>query len=340
MLIRKTLALCAAVLASLLAMAPMTSHAQELVLRMAMLGLPMSSYTEAARAVPDRIAKATNNRVKVEIYDSLIPGGQLHTAVRDGRVDVAAIVNVYLSSEDPRITLSNLPGLVETTEEYKKLHRSYWGGEMARIWSEKYNSISLVDGVWLPQMVLSRTPIRTLEDFKGKKIRVHNTEVAFLMNAIGAKSTPIAANEMLAAMDRGVVDAVITSPAVGFGLGFGDVAKHLQAWPIASRAGWSIVINKDAWEKVPKDLHEPIRTAMRQLEDERYQRYDAYLAEILAKWKEKGVEMYAVPESEGDRVLDPKYTKVVFDAWSKRMKELNLDGDEILQKARAALAAK
>lgn len=339
MLRRRAAVVCGVLLASLLSVTASAANAQELVLRMAMLAVPTSAYSEASRALPERIAKATNNRVKVELYDSLIPGGQLHTAVRDGRIDISAIVNVYLSSEDPRITLSNLPGLVETVEDFRKLHRNYWGDELARVWSERYNSISLLDGIWLPQMVLSRKPIHTLEDFNGLKVRVHNTESAYLINAIGARSTPIAASEMVTALDRGVVDAVITSPAVGFSLGVADVATHMQAWPIASRAGWSIVINKAAWEKVPADLREPIRAAMRELEEERYQKHDAYLAEILAKWKEKGVEMYEVPQSEGERVLDAKYTQSVFDAWHKRMKELGLDGEGILRKARAAVAA-
>jgi len=318
-------------------LAAAAGQAQEHKLRMAMLAIPMSNYTEAAKAVPARIEQATNGRVKVELYDSLIPGNQLHTAVRDGRVDISAIVNVYLSSEDPRITMSNLPGLVETVADYRKLHQAYWGAEMAKVWGEKYNSIPLTDGVWLPQMVLSRKPIRTLEDFKGLKIRVHNTEVAFLINAIGARSTPIAAGEMLQALDRGVVDAVITSPAVGFGLGFGDVAKHLQLWPFATQAGWTIVMNRNSWEKLPADVRGPIQQTMRELEEERYRKYDAYLAEILGKWKEKGVELYQVPKAEGERAHDTKYVKPVYEAWNKRLKDLGVNGEEILQKAHAAL---
>lgn len=313
------------------------ASAQEFTLRMAKLALPMSTYTEATKAVPDIISKATNGRVKVEVYDSLIPGSQLHTAVRDGRVDMAAIVNVYLSSEDPRITLSNLPGLVETLEDYKTLHDKYWGDLMQKVWRDKYNSVSLTDGVWSPQVILSKVPIRTVEDFHGLKIRVHNTEVAFLVNALGARSTPIAAAEMLPALDRGVVDAVITSPAVGYGLGFADVAKYMQLWPFATRAGWSIVINQDSLSKLPDDVQEQIRTAMAQLEKDRYEQYDDYVSQILAKWRDKGVELYTVPAEEGEKALQEKYTAPVYDAWEKRMDEMGLDGQSILKNARQAL---
>lgn len=313
------------------------AQAQEVTLRMAMLAVPISAYTEAARAVPERVAKATGGRVKVELYDSLIPGNQLHTAVRDGRVDMSAVVNVYLSSEDPRITLSNLPGLVETVDEYKKLHDAYWGDVMNGVWRDKYKSTSLVDGVFMPQVILSKRPIQKIEDFKGLKVRVHNTEVAFLVNALGAKSTPISAAEMLPALDRGVVDAVITSPAVGLGFGFGDVAKHMALWPFATQGGWSIVINNASLEKIPAELREPIKKAMDELEEERYRRHDEYLASMLAKWKEKGVELYKVPEEEGRKALADNFTKPVYDAWYARLRTMGVDGEEIIKKSRAAL---
>lgn len=310
---------------------------QDYTLRMARLGLPLSNYTDVTNDIPEAISDATGGRVKVETYDSLIPANQFHSAIRDGRIDIAAMVNVYLSSEEPRVTLSNLPGLVETVDNYRILHDGFWGDLMESVWNERYNGTSLADGVWEPQVVISKKPIHKIEDFKGLKVRVHNTEVAFLINALGAKSTPIPAAEMLPALDRGVVDAVITSPAVAYGLGFSDVATNIQLWPFATRAGWSILFSRDSLAKLPEDLQQQIRTAMADLETKYYDNYDQNVAKILDLWKAKGVELYVVPDEEGRKALADQYTQASYDAWKARLAEMNVDGKEILSEARATL---
>lgn len=316
----------------------MTATAQDYTLRLAMIPAPKSAYSNTMHAIPERVAEATDGRVKVEVYDSLVPLNQLHTAVRDGRIDMSAIINTFLSSEEPRLTLSNLPGLVETMPEYRKLYDSYWGASMEQVFREKYNAVLLGHGVWAPQVLMSRVPLHTIEDLQGKKVRVHNTEVAFLINELGGRSTPLAPSEMLAGLERGVVDGVITSVVNGINFGFGDVAKHVQFWPFGTLTGWSIVINQDTWNKLPPDVQAQIRGAIDELIAEHLANFDNNVDEYLAKWREKGAEVYVVPEEERSRALSDKYTRPVFEAWDTRLDDMGLHGDQILQDAKAALA--
>ncbi len=68
----------------LLAGAP--ASAQDFDLTLAMLPSPHTAYGAMIATIPDRIAKATDGRVKITLNDSLIGGPQIAPAVRDGRV--------------------------------------------------------------------------------------------------------------------------------------------------------------------------------------------------------------------------------------------------------------
>jgi TRAP-type C4-dicarboxylate transport system substrate-binding protein len=304
-------------------------------LRMAVIPVPGSFYSKVSASVPERVAKATGGMVKVEMFDSLIPGGQLASAVREGRVDMAGVIHPYLSSEDPRLTLSHLPGLIDNSSEYQKVLSSSWGAEMDEIWLKKYNAVRLMDGIWAAQAVFSRKPIRKIEDFRGLKIRVHNTEAANLMTALGAKPTPVAANEMLPALERGVIDAIITSIDVAQGLRFGDVAKHVQMWSFSSRAGFAIVINANTWNKLPPAAQTAMRKEMADIQREHFAQYEADNAKIIAAWKADKVDYYEVPAAELKRLYDPKFVNPVYEAWIKRAE--SVDGKATAIRAQTVL---
>lgn len=246
---------------------------QPVSLRMATIPLPNSFYEEVTKKLPERIERATKGAVKVQIFDSLIPGNELAGAVRSGRVDMAALIHPYLSSEAPMLTLSHLPGLIDTAPEYYYALHTFWGDVMADIWRKKYGSEPLLEGIWATQVVWSMKPIRKVEDFRGLKVRVHNSETANLMTELGAKPTPIAAGEMLQGLERGVIDAIITSIDVAHGLGFGQVAKHGQVWHFSSRAGWAIAMNEAVWKKLPADVQRAVKQEMATIQKEFFESY-------------------------------------------------------------------
>ncbi len=313
------------------------ARAQEFDLTMAVIAGPGDAYAKLSGSVPERIAKATGGRVKITVNDSLVPGPQIAAGVRDNRVPMAATLHTYLAADEPRMGIFNLPGLVDGMAEYKFVGDAFWFEDIRKIWLEKYNAVDLAEGAWCIQQLFSKEPIHTIEDFKNKRIRVHNPQTAELMNALGAKPVPLALPEVMPSLERGVIDALFTSTCYGHGQEYWRVAKNVQNWKIGPITGWAILINKDVWAKIPADLQTKIRTEMNALQHEAQSEYYGFVRASMEDMKKQGVKFWVVPDSEGKRIFDPKYTQSSYDAWYKRAKAVGFDGEAYIQRVRQVL---
>ncbi|MBI1207153.1 MAG: C4-dicarboxylate ABC transporter substrate-binding protein [Azospirillum sp.] len=311
--------------------------AQDFDLTMGVLPAPNSLYTEMMQQVPKRIAAATGGKVQVTLNDSLVGGTQITAAVRDGRVPMSGALHTYLAGEDPRMGLFNLPGLVDNMADYTYLCQSFWCGDVERLWKENWNAVVLAEGAWCSQALFSKMPIRTLEDFKGKKLRVHNPQTAALMEAIGAKPAPLPLSEVPPALERGVIDGVFTSVCYGNGQEYWRLAKYVQNWKIGPITGWVIIINKDVWDSIPETLRTAIRKEMNALQQEALYDFYSHVNKAVSDMKAKGVELWTAPQSEVDRVAAPEYAKAAYQAFYDRAAQLGFDGKAYVQHARDVL---
>src|SRR3546814_15791994 len=81
-------------------------------------------------------------------------------------------------------------------------------------------------------IIHSKVPIRSIEDFKGRRMRVPGGMVAELFQAAGAKTTLLPGAEIFPALDKGTIDvAVYTRPATNYALGFPQVTKYISMGP-------------------------------------------------------------------------------------------------------------
>ncbi|MBL1422176.1 MAG: TRAP transporter substrate-binding protein DctP [Alphaproteobacteria bacterium] len=307
--------------------------AAELELTMGILSTPNSLYLKMMKQVPERVSRATNGQVKVILNDSLVGGTQITASVRDGRVPMSGALHTYLAAEEPRLGIFNLPGLVNNMAEYSYLCKAFWCGDVEALWAEKWNSVVLAQGAWCSQALFSKEPIRSLEDFKGKKLRVHNPQTAALMEAIGAKPTPLPLSEVPAALERGVIDGLFTSTCYGNGQEFWRVAPSVQNWHIGPITGWVIIINKDTWEKIPEEQRVAIQKEMDALEHEALYNFNSHVKTAVAEMEANGIEYWSAPQSEVDRVTAPEFAQTAYQSFYDRAAELGFDGEAYVQHA-------
>lgn len=316
---------------------PSQAFAQDFDLTMGVLASPNSLYTAMMDQVPERISRATDGKVQVTLNDSLVGGTQITAAVRDGRVPMSGALHTYLAGDDPRMGLFNLPGLVNNMAEYAYLCEGFWCEDVERLWEENWNSVVLAEGAWCSQALFSKEPIRTLEDFRGKVLRVHNPQTAALMEAIGAEPAPLPLSEIPPALERGVIDGVFTSTCYGNGQEYWRLAENVQNWQIGPITGWVVIINKDVWESIPEDLRTAIQAEMDDLEHEALYNFYDYVNAAVAEMEAAGVEYWTAPQSEVDRVTAPQYAEAAYQAFYDRAQELGFDGEAYVERARAVL---
>lgn len=313
------------------------AQAQDFDLTMGILSTPNSLYLKMMKQVPERFERATGGKVKVTLNDSLVGGTQITASVRDGRVPMSGALHTYLAAEEPRLGVFNLPNLINNMAEYSYLGESFWFKDVEQLWDEKWNSVVLAEGAWCSQALFSKEPIHTLEDFAGKKIRVHNPQTASLMNAIGAKPAPLPLSEVPSALQRGVIDGLFTSTCYGNGQEYWRVAPNVQNWKIGPITGWVIIINKDVWGEIPEDLRTAIRKEMADLQREALYGFYANVDAAVDEMRKAGIELWTAPQSEVDRVTADKYSAAAYQSFYDRAKEVGFDGEAYVEKARRAL---
>lgn len=330
--------LAAAAVACLMGFSATQALAQDSVdLTMGIIVSPGDLYSELTASVPERISQATDGQVTVAVSDSLVAPAQISSAVRDGRLPMSAALHTYLAAEEPRMGIFNLPGLINNIEDYTTVRDAFWAEDVARIWDEKWNAKVLAGGAWCTTRLFSKEPIHTLEDFKNKRLRVHNPQSAALMEALGAKPTPLPVSELMPALERGVIDGVFTSACVGNAMELWRVANNVQDWGLSPITGWAILMNKDQWESLSPDLQEDITAAMDDLEAEAFGNHTAFVQEALEEMKAKGADLWSASPELRDALADPSLTQPAYDSWYARAEEVGFDGKAYIAKIKDAL---
>ena len=91
-----------------------------------------------------------------------------------------------------------------------------------------------------PNIIHSKKPIRSIEDFKDLKLRVPGGMIAEGFAAIGAKTTLLPGGEVFSALEKGTIEAAdYTGPAVNWDLGFQQVTKYIWMGPVRARVDLS-----------------------------------------------------------------------------------------------------
>lgn len=308
-------------------------QAQGADLTMGVLPSPNSLYTRMMEQVPERISRATDGAVTVNLNDSLVGGTQITASVRDGRVPMSGALHTYLAAEDPRMGIFNLPGLINNMAEYAYLCESFWCGDIETLWEERWNSVVLAEGAWCSQALFSKEPIRTLEDFKGKRLRVHNPQTAALMEAIGAKPAPLPLSEVPPALERGVIDGVFTSTCYGNGQEYWRLAPNVQNWQIGPITGWVVIMNKNTWEGLSEEHRIAIQVEMDALEKEALYNFYSHVSAAVDEMEGEGVEYWTAPTSEVDRVTADEFAGASYQQFYDRAGKLGFDGEAYVKKA-------
>nr|WP_316629592.1 TRAP transporter substrate-binding protein DctP [uncultured Brevundimonas sp.] len=334
---RVTLPAALLLAAGLVVPAAAPAVAQEHVWKMGYVPATDSSYLKTIETMPDRIAAATGGAVQIELHPTLIKGSAQPGGLRDGRLEIIAGVNPWLSGEAPILNVGHLPGLIADSQEYREVLNAGLEEDIAKVWLEKYNGVMLSHGVFERQVILSNKAILTADDFKGLKVRVHNTEAAQLMNALGAKPTPVSFGEIVPALERGVVDAVMTSTGTSHGFGFYSAADYIHEWGIGTGVGWSVVVNKDAWAKLAPDLQDVVRREFQAIEDDHYAADAAYSDMMTQNQVDKGMTLIVPGADERDVVFAAENVEAVYAAWYELCEDQGFDCKGVVQKAEKLL---
>lgn len=156
---------------------------------------------------------------KNEVIDMALSGDSIITIGNDS-------FYADLGVSDMNVTFA--PYLIESWEDFDKIHESEWYADQVAQLEEK--GLHLVSNNWHYGIrhLLSKNPVNAIEDMKGMKVRTPNsTAESANFVAQGAVSTPMALSDVYTSLQQGTIDAVENPLDVLYNNAFHETAKNL-----------------------------------------------------------------------------------------------------------------
>jgi len=177
-----------------------------------------------------------------------LKGFEVMRLLKSGVFDVAFGAIGYVAGDNPIIegaALSSLSQDVDTTWNITKAYRPI----IAAQFEKSFNAKLLMMYGYSSNMFFCKAPVKSIADLKGKKIRTYSTTLGDLAEGVGASSVTVAFAEMVPALEKGVVDCVITGVMPAYNAKLSQVAKHV----FGLRVGWGMsfgAINLQTWNRL------------------------------------------------------------------------------------------
>lgn len=174
------------------------------------------AYGVYAHGFADRMAEASDGRIKVEVLDGGVMGSEQEMAqqVQLGTLQMGAITSNNVAQLAPSINVLVLPYLATSMEELVGegglLRPGPYRDELNRRVLAESGSVEIIGGYTnsFRKLFTKNTCVKTLADLQGLKIRIPKNPVMEKMwRAWGVSTYPIAWSETFGAIQQGVVDA-------------------------------------------------------------------------------------------------------------------------------------
>ncbi len=260
------------------------------------------------------VEKMSNGRLLIRIDSKnkhKAPLG-IFDMVKAGQYDMGHSASYYWKGKDPNsLFFTTMPFGMTTPEQYGWF---YFGGGlelMEKVYA-KHGMLSFPGGNTGNQMGgWFRKEIKSLDDLHGLKMRIPGFAGEVLAR-LGASPTNIPAGELYTALERNTIDALEwVGPALDLRMGFHKIAPYYYTGWHEPAAELHFLINKKSWDKLPPDLQEILRVAMRSVA------YDMY-----AQSYHENSESWNKMRNEFPDIKVKSFPREVFDAMRKANSEL------------------
>jgi TRAP-type mannitol/chloroaromatic compound transport system substrate-binding protein len=290
-------------------------------------------FHEYALDYAKKVNDMTGGDLKIEVLPAgaVVPAFQLLDAVSKGVLDGGHGVLVYHYGKQTALALwGSGPGYAMDANMLLAWHK-YGGGK--ELLSKLYNSIgaNVVSFPYgpMPTQPLGwyKKPITKPDDFKGLKFRTVGISID-VFQGMGAAVNALPGGEIVAAMDRGLIEAAeFNNASSDRALGFADVSKICMLQSYHQNAEqFEITFNKTKYDGLPDKLKAIIANAVEAAsQDMQWKAIDRYSQDYIELQTKDNVKFYKTPDAVLKRQLE------VFDEVAKKKAAENPLFKEIIE---------
>lgn len=333
----------AGAIACLLASA-IPAMAQEVTLRMHQF-LPPQATVPAQVLIPwaEAVAEASDGRIKVEVYSAMALGGtppQLMDQVADGVVDIAWTLPGYTPGRFPRVEVFELPFMMNDAEATSRAYWNMYESDMADADFADFHML----GAWVhgPGVIhVKGDAVESIDDMDGLKVRGPTRVINGLLGELGATPIGMPVPALPENLAKGVIDGTVIPWEVTTALKIAELTDSHTEFAgdhALYTAAFVLIMNKDAYNAMPADL-QAILDSLSGAE------FSANAGKVMqaadAVGRAAAVENgNTIVTIEGDNLATWEASaQPVVDRWLEEMTEQGIDGQDLLTRARALIAA-
>ncbi len=191
----------------------------------------------------------TNGQIKVQFLagGSLLKAPNMYKGVETGIADIGFAHVEYTPGRFPVTEICGLPLGYPSGWVSNMVVNDFYNRFKPKEWKD-------VEVLWMhsstPNVMITKKPVRSLEDLKGMTIRAPG-RVGDTVKALGGNPAPTAMMEVYDAMSKGVIDGVNTPFETLKTFRFAEVAKYTTAcWQVGNAYPFYVVMNKNSYKKL------------------------------------------------------------------------------------------
>jgi len=212
-------------------------------------------WTEKWMWLKDELARRTKDRLQLDVvsFPELgMTGPELIRVLNSNLVDIADVVTGYVSGEVPLFEGAQLPGIYA---DYAQARKGYdaWGAAVVSGREKQIGGKVIGSFAFSSQYLWTKNPINSLDDLKGKKIRIFSKAQADYLSALGAEPVSIPLADLYTAIERGAVDGAVTGPEWATGVKLWEIVGYVTDLRLAVGGGY-VVVSRRAWDALPADM--------------------------------------------------------------------------------------
>ena len=274
------------------------------------------------------IEKLTKGKVKISVHPNceLGPVTEQYDMVLKGAADMAMVVPSYTPERFPLISVFGLPSMVKNAESGSivlwEIYKSFLQEELKD-----------VKVLWMfvqsPGQILSKKPVKTLEDLKGMKIRSPGTRISKLIEKLGAVPVDAPISKAYELLASGEAEAVVASWEAIRSFKFYEQCKFATMADLYVLP-FFIGMNKEKYESLPSDVKKVFEENSGEgISAKAGKANDQGGADAKTLFERDGGQVIQLSPEERDRWK--KIGLTVGDHWAEEMSAKGLPGARILE---------
>jgi TRAP-type C4-dicarboxylate transport system substrate-binding protein len=334
--------LAAPLLALAAALGSPLASAQEVVLKFHHIWPPAAmAPTRVITPWCEKVAAESKGRIRCQMLPAMSGGGtppQLVDRVKDGVDDLVITLPGYTAGRFPMMEVFELPFMTNSAEvaaaaawDYLQKHavKEFPGTRILATWVHDEGYVHTAS-----------KQIRSLDDFRGLKMRAPTRQTNKLLAKLGATPVGMPVSGVADALSKGTIDGYVLPWEVIPAFKLHEMSKfHTQTdpkFPALYSAGFVFAMNQARYDSLPADLKAVIDANSGAALSRQIGRiWDESQAAGRKAAQDRGNTIITLSAEETERWV--KASAPIYDEWVADMKSRGLDGAALLKDARELL---